>query len=60
MPNNRTIYSGVVLVATVPLWVGAGLAKRIEGQLPYLAGALVLLIVSGFVPELWQRRNQRR
>jgi hypothetical protein len=61
MPNNRIIYFGVVLlVATALLWIGTELTKRIEWLLPYLAGASVLLIVSGFVQELWQRRNQRR
>jgi hypothetical protein len=61
MPNNRLIYFGVVLlVATVLLWIGAELTRRIEWLLPYLAGAAVLLIVIGFVQELWQRRNERR
>lgn len=58
MPNNRIIYYGiVVLAATVLLWIGAELTKRIEWILPYTGGIAVLMIVGGFVHELWKRRR---
>jgi len=57
MPNNRVIYWGiVVLVVTVLLWIGAELIKRIEWILPYAAGIGVLMVVSGFIYELWKKR----
>jgi cation transport ATPase len=58
MPNNRFIYWGiVVLVATVLLWIGAELTKRIEWLFPYAAGIGVLMVVGGFVYELWKKRT---
>lgn len=58
MPNNRVIYWGiVVLVATVLLWIGAELTKRIEWILPYAAAAGVIMIVGGFIYELWKKRT---
>lgn len=58
MPNNRIIYWGiVVLVATVLLWIGAELTKRVEWALPYAAGLGVLMVVSGFIYELWKSRS---
>jgi hypothetical protein len=58
MPNNRVIYWGiVVLVATVLLWIGAELTKRIEWLLPYAAALGVLMVVSGFVYEVWKKRG---
>ena len=60
MPNNRIIYWGiVVLVATVLLWIGAELTKRIEWVLPYAAGLGVLMVVSGFIYELWKSRSTK-
>ncbi|MCW5549053.1 MAG: hypothetical protein KIT44_08825 [Opitutaceae bacterium] len=57
MPNNRVIYWGiVVLVVTVLLWIGAEVIKRIEWILPYAAGIGVLMVVSGFIYELWKKR----
>ncbi len=57
MPNNRVIYWGiVVLVVTVLLWIGAELIKRIEWILPYAAGIGVLMVVAGFIYELWKKR----
>lgn len=61
MPNNRIIYWGiVVLVATVLLWIGAELTKRIEGALPYAGGVGVFMIVGGFVYELWKARSAKK
>lgn len=61
MPNNRVIYWGiVVLVATVLLWIGAELTKRIEGALPYAGAIGVLMVVGGFIFELWKTRSGRR
>jgi hypothetical protein len=57
MPNNRVIYWGiVVLVATVLLWIGAELTKRVAWALPYSGAAGVLMIVGGFIYELWKSR----
>jgi hypothetical protein len=60
MPNNRVIYWGiVVLVATVLLWIGAELARRVAWALPYTGGIGVLMIVGGFIYELWKRRARK-
>jgi hypothetical protein len=60
MPNNRVIYWGiVVLVATVLLWIGAELTKRIEWLLPYAAGVGVLMTVGGFIYEVWKKRGSQ-
>ncbi len=60
MPNNRIIYWGiVVLVSTVLLWIGAELAKRIEWALPYVGGVGVLMVVSGFIYEVWKSRSKK-
>ena len=60
MPNNRVIYWGiVVLVATMLLWIGAELTKRIEWALPYAGGAGVLMVVGGFIYELWRSRGPK-
>ncbi|MCL4786596.1 MAG: hypothetical protein KJ070_07345 [Verrucomicrobia bacterium] len=60
MPKNRIIYYGtLVLVATVFLWLGAELTKRIEWILPYTAGLSVAMIVGGFVYE-WYRSGRLR
>jgi len=58
MPNNRIIYWGiVVLVATVLLWIGAELTKRIAWALPYAGAGGVLMIMGGFIYELWKSRT---
>jgi hypothetical protein len=58
MPKNRIMYYGiVVLSATVLLWVGTELTKRIEWILPYTGGVAVAMILGGFVYELWKRRR---
>lgn len=60
MPNNRIIHYGIlIVVATVLLWVGAELTKRIEWILPYTAGIGVALIVAGFIHEYWRSRHSR-
>jgi hypothetical protein len=61
MPNNRVIYTGLmVLVATVLLWIGAELTKRIEWALPYAGGLGVVLVVGGSIYELWKARGGAR
>jgi undecaprenyl pyrophosphate phosphatase UppP len=58
MPENRIIYYGiVVLIATVSLWIGAQLTKRIEWILPYTGGVAVAMIIGGFLHEWWKRRR---
>ncbi len=60
MPNNRIIYWGITaLVATVLLWIGAELTKRIEWALPYAGGISVAMVVGGFIYELWKSRAAR-
>ncbi len=60
MPKNRVIYWGiVVLVATVLLWVGAQLTKRIEWILPYTGALGVVMIAGGFIYELWKSRTHK-
>jgi protein-S-isoprenylcysteine O-methyltransferase Ste14 len=61
MPNNRIIYWGiVVLVATVLLWIGAELTKRIEWALPYVGGIGVLMTIGGFIYEFWKSRAAKQ
>ncbi len=59
--QSGLIYWGiVVLMATLLLWLGVELAKRIEWFLPY-AGCLGLsLIAGGYLLELRKARNRRR
>ena len=60
MPRNRFIYWGIVtLVATVSLWLGAELTKRVEWILPYTGGLAVAMIIGGFVYEWRQTRKLR-
>lgn len=60
MPRNRFIYWGIVtLVATVSLWLGAELTKRVEYILPYTGGLAVAMIISGFVYE-WRKTRKLR
>ncbi|HSH17386.1 MAG TPA: hypothetical protein VLD18_15205, partial [Verrucomicrobiae bacterium] len=60
MPRNRFIYWGIVtLVATVSLWLGAELTKRVEWILPYTGGLAVLMIIGGFVYE-WRKTRKLR
>ncbi len=60
MPRNRFIYWGIVsLVATVSLWLGAELTKRIEWILPYTGGLAIAMIVGGFVYE-WRKTRKLR
>lgn len=61
MPDQRIIYWGIVfLVATVLLWIGAELTKRIEWVLPYAGRVGVIMTVGGFVYELWKTRAKRK
>jgi hypothetical protein len=56
MPQNKIIYAGVVvIVATVLLWIGAELTKRIEWLLPWLGGAGVVLLLVGVALEIKNR-----
>jgi hypothetical protein len=60
MPKNRFIYWGIVtLVATVSLWLGAELTKRVEWILPYTGGLAIAMIVGGFVYE-WSKTRKLR
>ncbi|MBX3731042.1 MAG: hypothetical protein KF791_00455 [Verrucomicrobiae bacterium] len=58
MPQNRFIYWGiVVLVATLSLWAGAELTRRVEWILPYTGSLAALMIVGGFAYEWWRARK---
>ena len=60
MPDNRIIYYGIVaLAATVLLWIGAELTKRIEWILPYTGGVAIAMVVGGFLYEWWKLRSRR-
>lgn len=60
MPRNRFIYWGIVtLVATVSLWLGAELTKRVEWILPYTGGLAIAMIIGGFVYE-WRKTRKLR
>jgi hypothetical protein len=60
MPRNRFIYWGIVtLVATVSLWLGAELTKRVEYILPYTGGLAIAMIIGGFVYE-WRKTRKLR
>jgi len=60
MPENKVIYSGVVvIVATALLWIGAELAKRIAWVLPYAGAAGAVLLVVGVALEIRRRRRPR-
>lgn len=60
MPKNRVIYWGIViLVATVLLWLGAQLTKRIEWLLPYAGAVGITMIAGGFIYELWKSRTHK-
>jgi hypothetical protein len=53
--RNRLVDSGVILiVASVLVWMGAELTRRIEWLLPYTGGAGVALVVAGAVFEWWR------
>ena len=58
MPTNKVIYIGViVLAASVLLWLGAELAKRVEWILPYTGGAGILLVLIGMFVELKKKKE---
>jgi hypothetical protein len=55
--HNRLIYWGiVVLMASLLLWLGVELARRIEWFLPYSGGLGLCLIAAGYFLEL--RKNK--
>lgn len=57
---NNIVYLGVlIVVATVMLWVGAELTKRIEWIIPYTGGIGIAMICGGFAYELWKKRKAR-
>lgn len=57
MPTNKLIYFGVIVIAaSVLLWIGAELAKRVEWMLPYSGAAGVLLVVIGLFMELQKKK----
>ncbi|MGD0258779.1 MAG: hypothetical protein ABSD29_03040 [Verrucomicrobiota bacterium] len=58
--QNGLIYWGiVVLMASLLLWLGVQLAKRIEWFLPYSGGLGLSLIAGGYVLELRKARKAR-
>lgn len=58
MPTNRWIYMGVLLIiASVLLWIGAELTRRIEWFLPYSGGLGVLSVIIGVGIELWRKKS---
>ena len=58
--QNGLIYWGiVVLMATLLLWLGVELAKRIEWFLPYAGGLGLSLIAVGYLLEIRKARKAR-
>ena len=58
--QNGLIYWGiVVLMASLLLWLGVELAKRIEWFLPYAGGLGLSLIAVGYLLELRKARKAR-
>ena len=58
--QNGLIYWGiVVLMATLLLWLGVELAKRIEWFLPYSGGLALSLIAGGYLLEIRKARKAR-
>lgn len=58
MPTNRWIYMGVLLIiASVLLWIGAELTRRIEWFLPYSGGLGVLSVIIGVGIELRRKKS---
>lgn len=56
MPRNKIIDAGVItIVATVLVWLGAELAKRIEWLLPWTGGAGIALLLIGTGLEMRKR-----
>ena len=57
MKNNRLVHYGALIVtASVLIWLGAELSKRIVWMLPYAIGVGVLLIVIGFFMEQQRKK----
>lgn len=58
--QNGLIYWGiVVLMASLLLWLGVELAKRIEWFLPYSGGLGLSLIAGGYLLEIRKARKAR-
>ena len=58
--QNGLIYWGiVVLMASLLLWLGVELAKRIEWFLPYSGGLGLSLISGGYLLEIRKARTDR-
>jgi hypothetical protein len=61
MPKNRLIYYGLlILAASVLLWIGAELTKRIAWILPYTAAVGVGVALLGMIQESWRIRREAR
>ena len=59
--RSGLIYWGIViLMASLLLWAGVQLAKRIEWFLPYSGGLGLSLIAGGYLLELRNARRARR
>lgn len=57
MPENRSMYLGIVLIgAVVSAWLGAEL-RRVEWTVPYVGGAGVVFVVLGVALEFWKART---
>jgi small neutral amino acid transporter SnatA (MarC family) len=58
--QNGLIYWGiVVLMASLLLWLGVELAKRIEWFLPYSGGLALCMIAGGYLLEIRKARKAR-
>jgi hypothetical protein len=58
MSHNRLVHYGIlVIVASVFIWVGAQLTKRIEWIVPYAGGAGVVMVLLGLY---WAHRKKQK
>jgi hypothetical protein len=58
--QNGLIYWGIVLLmASLLLWLGVELAKRVEWFLPYSSGLALTLIAVGYLLEIRKARKAR-
>ena len=58
--QNGLIYWGIVLLmASLMLWLGVQLAKRVEWFLPYSGGLGLSLIAGGYLLEIRKARKAR-
>ena len=60
MTHNRVIYYGfLVVLATLLIWAGTELTRRIEWFLPYAGGIGLAMVLGGAIYEWWRSRDPK-